>query len=279
MKMKQKLAAACALVMATAAAALAAQPAAAASVPDMDAYADAVVALVNEERAAVGLAPVQAVPVLNDAAEVRSAEIVRSFSHTRPDSRPCSTVLNDNNIQWRTTGENIAYGYASPEAVMDGWMHSSGHRANILNGNFEYIGVGVVSEGGMLYWTQVFTGGVELTDAYLPGESAVPSAPEQPEKPAETPENPSVPSVSVPEVTECAGADCGIGDVCPVIACENGSCTVKDIVGLQKYLSGNCDLSDLNGNCGNISGLLSVMGGGSDCSLSTIMGLLSSCGK
>ena len=55
-------------------------------------------------------------------------------------------------------GENIAYGQTSPEMVMDSWMNSPGHRANILNGNYKYIGVGHYVDGtGTNYWVQLFT--------------------------------------------------------------------------------------------------------------------------
>ncbi len=135
---------------------------------DFGSYADEVVSLVNAERASVGLQPLEAVPVLNDVATMRSQEITRSFSHTRPDGRSCSTALDDYGVKWMTSGENIAYGYDSPESVVNGWMNSEGHRANILNQNFEYIGVGVVEYGGLLYWTQTFTGGSQFDNAYTP---------------------------------------------------------------------------------------------------------------
>ena len=57
-------------------------------------------------------------------------------------------------ISYRSAGENIAMGYKTPEAVVDGWMNSSGHRANILNSSFTKIGVGYVKDGH--YWTQIF---------------------------------------------------------------------------------------------------------------------------
>ena len=57
-------------------------------------------------------------------------------------------------ISYRTAGENIAKGYATPQAVVNAWMHSPGHRANILNATYTRIGVGYV-EGGN-YWTQMF---------------------------------------------------------------------------------------------------------------------------
>ena len=130
-------------------------------------YADQVIALVNKERAAQGLEPMYALPALNQAAIVRSGELVKSFSHTRPDGRPCYSILEDNGIAWMAVGENIAAGYSDPAEVMDGWMHSDGHRGNIL-GDFSYIGVGVVEQDGMLYWTQEFSSGSDPTGAYLP---------------------------------------------------------------------------------------------------------------
>ena len=59
-------------------------------------------------------------------------------------------------LAYRTAGENIAMGYPTPEAVVDGWMNSEGHRANILNPSFTVIGVGYVEQGH--YWTQMFIG-------------------------------------------------------------------------------------------------------------------------
>ena len=53
-----------------------------------------------------------------------------------------------------TAGENIAYGQRTPAAVMDAWMNSSGHRANILNSSYTHIGVGYCERGN--YWTQMF---------------------------------------------------------------------------------------------------------------------------
>ena len=100
-------------------------------------YVQEVVSLINQERTAQGLNPLQNDSALNQSAEIRSQELITNFSHTRPDGRNCSTVLNDNGITWRTTGENIAYGYPDAESVMNGWMNSSGHRANILNDSFD----------------------------------------------------------------------------------------------------------------------------------------------
>ncbi len=124
----------------------------------VSAYAAKVVELVNAERAKAGLQPVKANSQMMGAAEVRAKEIERSFSHTRPDGSGFSTVLTQNGVSFRGSGENIAYGQPTPEAVMETWMNSAGHRGNILNGQFTDIGVGYYENGsGVGYWVQVFT--------------------------------------------------------------------------------------------------------------------------
>lgn len=114
--------------------------------------------LVNQERAKAGLAPLEVKVNLEAAAQVRAKEIEKSFSHTRPNGSSFSSVLAENGVDYRGSGENIAWGQRSPEEVMNGWMNSEGHRANILNKNFKYIGVGYhVNSNGTGYWTQLFT--------------------------------------------------------------------------------------------------------------------------
>lgn len=114
--------------------------------------------MVNEERAKVGLSEVTLDKSIEAAALIRAKEIETSFSHTRPDGRSFSTVLTDNGITYRGSGENIAWGQRSPQEVMKGWMNSEGHRANILNPKFTKIGVGYYQNAaGRNYWTQLFT--------------------------------------------------------------------------------------------------------------------------
>ena len=123
-----------------------------------DAFANEVVRLVNEERAKAGLPALTVDRGAASAAQVRAKEIERSFSHTRPDGSSFNSALTEAGVNFRGAGENIAYGQNSPEKVMEGWMNSSGHRANILNGNFTKIGVGhYKSASGVDYWTQLFT--------------------------------------------------------------------------------------------------------------------------
>ncbi len=134
-------------------------------------YANQVAALVNQERAANGLKPVRMSPQLSQAANVRAVEIKQNFSHTRPDGTSCFTAVTDMGITYQYVAENIAYGQKDPESVMNAWMNSSGHRANILNKNMEYIGVGVNYDNGVYYWTQFFAASSVLSDdSYLPEE-------------------------------------------------------------------------------------------------------------
>ena len=120
-------------------------------------FARQVADLVNEERAKAGLEAVTVDEKIESAALVRAKEIELSFSHTRPDGRSFSTVLTENGISFQSSGENIAWGQSSPEEVMNGWMNSSGHRANILNPDFKKIGVGFYqNQAGRKFWTQLF---------------------------------------------------------------------------------------------------------------------------
>ena len=122
-----------------------------------DAFADEVVRLVNEERAKAGLPALTVDRGAASAAQVRAKEIERSFSHTRPDGSSFNSALTEAGVNFRGAGENIAYGQNSPEKVMEGWMNSSGHRANILNSSYTSIGVGhYQNASGVNYWTQLF---------------------------------------------------------------------------------------------------------------------------
>lgn len=121
-------------------------------------FAEQVADLVNMERAKAGLAPLKVDRNASNAAQVRAKEIQTSFSHTRPDGSSFSTALTQNGIGFKEAGENIAYGQRSPQEVMNGWMNSQGHRANILNEDFTSIGVGYYeNSSGVDYWAQLFT--------------------------------------------------------------------------------------------------------------------------
>lgn len=120
-------------------------------------YAYQVVELVNQERAKYGLSALSVDETLMRAAQTRAVETVRSFAHTRPDGSNFSSVLSEYGVNYRSAGENIAYGQRTPQEVVTAWMNSSGHRANILNSRYGKIGVGCYKNGSTYYWSQLFT--------------------------------------------------------------------------------------------------------------------------
>ncbi|MEU3685397.1 CAP domain-containing protein [Streptomyces sp. NPDC057144] len=117
-----------------------------------------VLALVNEERAAAGCSPVTANDRLTRAADDYSDVMASSgvMSHTGPDGSTMASRVEAAGYQWSTLGENIARGQADAASVMDSWMNSPGHRANILNCSFKELGVGVHFGDGGPWWTQDF---------------------------------------------------------------------------------------------------------------------------
>lgn len=120
-------------------------------------FASQVIALVNQERAKEGLSALTYDESIAKAALVRAKETETSFSHTRPNGTSFSTALTEAGVTYRGAGENIAYGQQTPEEVMNAWMNSAGHRANIMNKNFTKIGVGFYENNGVKYWDQLFT--------------------------------------------------------------------------------------------------------------------------
>ena len=116
----------------------------------MSAMAAEVAAQVNAERAKYGLSSLTVSDELTRAACVRASEIVRQFSHTRPDGSSCFTVSG------AAYGENIAKGPSSADRVMAAWMSSEGHRANILRESYGSIGVCALKVNGVIYWVQLF---------------------------------------------------------------------------------------------------------------------------
>ncbi len=117
-----------------------------------------VLALVNQERAAAGCSPVTENARLTRAADDYSDVMAASgvMSHTGPDGSTMASRVEAAGYQWSALGENIARGQADAEAVMEAWMNSSGHRANILNCDFAEMGIGVHAGDGGPWWTQDF---------------------------------------------------------------------------------------------------------------------------
>ena len=116
-----------------------------------------VIRLVNLERDKVGVAALTELDSLNPLADLRAQESSASFSHTRPNNTRCFTVFGENNLKYRAAGENLAYGFKTPEAVVKAWMASEGHRRNIMDPDFNFIGMGYyVNENGRIYCSQLF---------------------------------------------------------------------------------------------------------------------------
>lgn len=120
--------------------------------------AQRVLELVNDERKKAGLNELTLNSNLSKMSEKRAKEISVNFDHVRPDGSSWTTALDDYDISYSYAGENIAAGYDSPEAVVEGWMASEGHRANILNPNFTEMGIGYYTDSSMYkyYWAQNF---------------------------------------------------------------------------------------------------------------------------
>lgn len=131
-------------------------------IPQLDStvtsYEAEVIRLVNEIRQENGLKPLTANWELSRVARYKSQDMVdnKYFSHTSPTYGSPFQMIKAFGLSYRSAGENIAMGYATPQAVVNGWMNSSGHRANILNASYTQIGVGYVAQGH--YWTQMFIG-------------------------------------------------------------------------------------------------------------------------
>lgn len=115
--------------------------------------------LVNQERRKAGVGSLSWDEAVAVCADVRAEEITRLFEHERPDGSRFYTVFDEYGVYREALGENIAEGQPTPQAVMEDWMNSPGHKANILNPNFHKLGVGFYqgSEGYQRYWVQLFT--------------------------------------------------------------------------------------------------------------------------
>ena len=132
------------------------------NIPDVDsaalAYEKEVVRLVNAERTKRGLPALTYNWELSRVARYKSLDMQQRnyFSHTSPTYGSPFEMIKDFGIRYRSAGENIARGQKTPAAVVEAWMNSAGHRANILSSSFTEIGVGYTSTGS--YWCQMFIG-------------------------------------------------------------------------------------------------------------------------
>ncbi|MBH5319178.1 SCP-like extracellular [Paenibacillus sp. GSMTC-2017] len=125
-------------------------------VPETGTMQNQVVTLVNQERAKAGLPALQTDALLNKVAteKARDMDVNNYFSHTSPTYGSPFDMMRTFGVKYNSAGENIASGQRTAAQVMNDWMNSPGHKANIMNKSFTKIGVGYVNGE----WVQMFTG-------------------------------------------------------------------------------------------------------------------------
>ncbi|MEM8534333.1 MAG: S8 family serine peptidase [Chloroflexota bacterium] len=181
--------------------------------PDSSNEAERVFELVNQERTSRGLAPLTMSDKLTEAAQVHSDDMAENnrLSHTGSDGSTVGDRVSRTDYVWQTVGENIAWNYTTPESVMEGWMNSSGHRANILRENYTEIGVALATNSrGEPYWTQVFARpSGNNPNPTPPGATATPE-PTTPPGPTATPEPTTPPDPGAPSSIVNGGFENGV---------------------------------------------------------------------
>lgn len=129
------------------------------NIADIKALENEVIRLVNIERSKNGLGQLTGDWQLSRVGRYKSADMRDNnyFSHYSPTYGDPFKMMHDFGITFYAAGENIAMGQPTPQAVMNAWMNSTGHKANILNPQFNEIGVGAAkTTSGVIYWTQEF---------------------------------------------------------------------------------------------------------------------------
>jgi uncharacterized protein YkwD len=122
--------------------------------PDSDPELIIFVEIMNDHRESVGCARLTWNRDVAEVAQAHSEDMVERdfFDHTNPDGKSPFDRLRDAGIAYSGAAENIAWGYPSAEAVLDGWLNSSGHRSNIENCSLTEHGVGLYQS----HWTHLF---------------------------------------------------------------------------------------------------------------------------
>jgi uncharacterized protein YkwD len=157
----------------------------------------------NQQRAANGLGALQLSPTLTASAEWKSLHMAYYgyFDHSDP-APPVARTAGQRMVDCGYTnpgiGENIAEGFNTPSSVMDAWMNSAGHRANILGTGFTVMGVGVaVAANGAYFWTvdfgSVADAGTVPVGTTLPAPTPPPTTPSPPPAPTPTTPPPATP--------------------------------------------------------------------------------------
>ena len=125
---------------------------------DEQTLANAVLALVNAERANVGAGALTMDPLLVNAAQRHSQDMASHgfMNHTGSDGSAFNERIADAGYAYTACAENVAWNYTTAAAVVAGWMGSPGHRANILNPNYVHMGISCYRSTHGWYWTQNF---------------------------------------------------------------------------------------------------------------------------
>jgi uncharacterized protein YkwD len=168
----------------------------------IDPESQKVVELTNQQRASQGLAPLTVNELLVTAAAGHSTDMATNnfMSHTGSDGSNPGQRITRAGYSWRTYGENVAAGYSTAQSVMDGWMNSSGHRANILNPAFTEIGVAVRENPNStyrFYWTMVLAAPSGTNPTPVP-PTATPRPATATPQPTSAPATATVPPTSAP---------------------------------------------------------------------------------
>lgn len=126
---------------------------------DITSLESEVIRLVNVEREKAGRSALRGNSEISRIARLKSDDFIKNnyFSHTSPTYGSPFDMLKSFGINYTAAAENIASGQRTATEVMNSWMNSSGHRANILDSTYNQIGVGVAKDSsGKTYWTQMF---------------------------------------------------------------------------------------------------------------------------
>lgn len=123
---------------------------------DSSLYAQQVLDLVNQERSKAGLSSLSMNNELSNMAMVKAQDMYNNnyFDHNSPTYGSPFDMMKEFGISYKTAGENIANGQTTPKQVMNDWMNSPGHKANILHSSFTHIGIAFYNNE----WVQEFTG-------------------------------------------------------------------------------------------------------------------------
>ncbi len=206
---------------------------------------------INQMREENGIPPILTAPLLQEMCGQRAEELITLYSHSRPNSMPWYTILEEYGINMNCmAGENIAAGYNTPESVVEGWMNSDGHRKTILNENYDYFAVGVYYKENdpdyyFYYWDLIFfSSESSFENEYLPMQITTTTEATTTETTTTTMEATTTETTTTTteaittETTKIIENDVIYGD-CNL----DSKVDLSDIILLNKYLSGQIALT------------------------------------